>query len=66
MQNLRGFDRIHLKPGETRTVTFTIEPDFLAIWNLQMKRVVEPGQFKVSVGASSTDIRLKGGFEIVP
>lgn len=64
-QNLRGFDRIHLKPGETRTVTFTIEPDFLAIWNLEMKRVVEPGQFDVQIGASSKDIRLKGRFEIV-
>jgi beta-glucosidase len=63
-QNLRGFERIHLKPGETKTVTFTIEPDFLAIWNLEMKRVVEPGKFEVQIGASSKDIRLKGGLEI--
>ena len=63
-QNLRGFERIHLKPGETKAVTFTIEPDFLAIWNLEMQRVVEPGKFAVQIGSSSKDIRLKGGFEI--
>lgn len=63
-QNLRGFERIHLKPGETKTVTFTIEPDFLAIWNLEMKRVVEPGKFRVQIGASSQDIRLTGQFAI--
>ncbi len=64
-QNLRGFDRIHLKPAETKTVTFTIEPDFIAIWNLEMKRVVEPGEFQVRIGASSTDIRLDGKFEVI-
>lgn len=63
-QNLRGFERIHLQPGETKTVTFTIEPDFLAIWNLEMKRVVEPGKFRVQIGSSSKDIRLTGEFEI--
>lgn len=64
-QNLRGFERIHLKPAETRTVTFAIEPDFLAIWNPEMKRVVEPGTFEVQIGASSSAIRLRGQFEIV-
>jgi beta-glucosidase len=64
-QNLRGFERIHLQPGETKTVTFELEPDYLAIWNLAMKRVVEPGKFEVQIGASSKDIRLKGGFAIV-
>ena len=63
-QNLRGFERIHLQPGETRHVSFTIEPDLLAIWDLHMHRVVEPGKFKVQIGAASTDIRLTGGFEI--
>jgi beta-glucosidase len=63
-KNLRGFDRIHLKPGETKTVTFTVEPDLLAMWNLQMQRVVEPGKFKVMIGASSTDLRLEGEFEV--
>ncbi|HKC65593.1 MAG TPA: glycoside hydrolase family 3 C-terminal domain-containing protein, partial [Pyrinomonadaceae bacterium] len=65
-KNLRGFDRIHLKPGETKTVTFTLTPDDLALWNREMHFVVEPGAFKVMVGASSEDIRLTGEFEILP
>jgi beta-glucosidase len=64
-QALRGFDRIHLRPGETKTITFTVSPDLLALWNLEMKRVIEPGKFDVQVGASSADIRLKGEFEVV-
>jgi len=63
-KRLCGFDRVHLKPGESRMVTMTIAPECLAIWNREMKRVVEPGQFKVMVGASSQDIRLNGEFEI--
>jgi beta-glucosidase len=63
-QILRGFDRIHLKSGESKTVTFTVFPEYLELLNVEMKRVVEPGTFKVMVGASSTDIRLEGKFEI--
>jgi len=65
-KNLRGFERVHLAPGETRTVTFTLEPDDLALWNRQMKRVVEPGRFRVMVGGGSDDIRLTGEFDITP
>lgn len=64
-QMLRGFERVHLKPGESKTVVFTIIPEFLELINAEMKRTVEPGKFKVMVGASSTDIRLEGEFEIV-
>ena len=63
-ERLCGFDRIHLEPGEAKTISMVIHPECLAIWNQQMKRVVEPGKFKVLVGASSTDLRLKGEFEI--
>lgn len=63
-KRLCGFDRIHLEPGETKTVTMTITPECMAIWNLQMIRVVEPGKFKVMVGNSSTDIRLTGEFDM--
>jgi beta-glucosidase len=65
-KNLCGFDRVHLKPGETKTITFTLTPDDLAIWNRDMHFVVEPGTFKVMIGASSEDIRLNGTFEILP
>jgi beta-glucosidase len=64
-ERLCGFDRVHLEPGETKTVTVVIKPECLAIWNLDMKRVVEPGKFRITIGASSTDSRLKGEFEIV-
>ena len=63
-QSLRGFERIHLKPGETRTVSFSLSPSLLAIWNREMKRVVEPGKYEAQVGASSADIKLRGDFEI--
>ncbi len=65
-KNLRGFERIHLKPGETRTLTFTLKPEDLALWNRSMRFVVEPGAFKVLVGSSSEDIRLTGEFDIIP
>ncbi len=61
---LRGFDRVTLKPGETKDVTFTIVPDDLKLYNRQMKYVLELGEFRVMVGASSDDIRLKGSFEM--
>ncbi|GAB2508757.1 glycoside hydrolase family 3 N-terminal domain-containing protein [Pseudoxanthomonas sangjuensis] len=64
-KNLRGFERIHLAPGETRTVSFTLGPDDLKLWNRQMRHVVEPGMFRVMVGSGSEDIRLQAEFEIV-
>jgi len=63
-KNLRGFERIHLSPGETKTVSLTLSRDDLALWNRQMHFVVEPGKFKVMIGSGSEDIRLTGQFEI--
>lgn len=62
---LRGFERIQLKPGETKTVSFTLTPDDLALWDRSMRFVVEPGMFKVMIGSSSEDIRLNADFEVV-
>lgn len=64
-KNLRGFERVQLKPGETKTVNFTLTPEDLALWDRNMHFVVEPGTFKVMVGSASEDIRLTGEFEIV-
>ena len=61
---LRGFERITLQPGEEKEVTFTLRPQDLAIWDKNMKFQVEPGTFKVMVGASSKDIKLEGKFKI--
>ena len=65
-KNLRGFERVHLKPGETRNVAFTLKPEDFALWDRSMRFVVEPGAFRVMVGSSSEDIRLTGEFHIVP
>jgi beta-glucosidase len=62
---LRGFERIHLKPGESKTVEFTLHPDDLQILDKNMNWTVEPGQFNVKVGSSSEDIKLNGSFEIM-
>lgn len=64
-KNLRGFTRVTLAPGETKTVDFTLGFADLALWDRNMRFVVEPGAFQVMVGSSSEDIRLKGEFEIV-
>ncbi len=63
-KNLRGFERVHLKPGETKSIAFTLRSDDLAIWDRSMRLVVEPGMFKVMIGSSSEDIRLTGEFEM--
>ncbi len=64
-QCLRGFDRLHLAPGESRRVTFTLAPAHLEVIGPDGHRAVEPGEFEVQIGASSADIRLKGKFESV-
>jgi beta-glucosidase len=54
VKELKGFERITLEPGETRTVTFTITPEELSFLDAHMARVVEPGLFDIMVGSSST------------
>ena len=61
---LKGFERIHLKKGETKQVTFNLGFDELALYDINMQHVVEPGRFDVMVGSSSDDIRLKGSFNV--
>jgi beta-glucosidase len=63
-KQLRGYERIALKPRETRTVTFTVPASDLTIVNRDFKRVVEPETFTVMVGSSSADIRLTGSFSL--
>lgn len=63
---LRGFERISLKAGEEQTVHFRLRPQDLGLWDKNMNIRVELGSFKVMLGASSTDIRLHGQFEITP
>jgi beta-glucosidase len=55
VKELKGFTRVSLKPGETKTITFKIRPEHLAFHNISMKYVVEPGDFEIMVGNSSRD-----------
>ena len=63
---LRGFERISLKAGEEQTVHFRLRPHDLGLWDKNMNYRFVLGSFKVMLGASSTDIRLHGQFEITP
>ncbi len=63
IKELRGFERITLNPGETQKVTFKISPEKLSFYNREMKRVVEPGMFKVQVGGNSVDL-TEARFEV--
>src|SRR5215472_5692648 len=56
IKELRGFERVPIKPGETRTVTFQVGPEELRFYNREMKPVVEPGTFKIMVGPNSADL----------
>ncbi len=64
VKELKDFARISLASGETKTVTFTITPEKLSFYNREMKRVVEPGMFKIMVGGNSVDL-MSAEFEIV-
>jgi len=58
IKELKGFRKVWLKPGESTTVTLDITPDLLAFYNIDMKYVVEPGEFEIMVGNSSRDVDL--------
>ena len=55
VKELKGFQKISLQPGETKTVSLVITPDSLAFYDVKMKCVVEPGEFEIMVGNSSRD-----------
>jgi beta-glucosidase-like glycosyl hydrolase len=56
VKELKGFQRLTLEPGQTQAVSLTLTPAHLAMFNLQMERVVEPGTFTIMVGPNSTDL----------
>lgn len=57
VKELKGFERIHLAAGESKTVTFTIGADQLSFYNADLKKVVEPGEFDIMVGSNSRDVK---------
>jgi len=56
---LKGFQRVHLKSGEEREIEFRITPEMLAQYDLELNSFVEPGTFRIMIGESSKDLRLK-------
>ncbi len=63
-QELRGFERVSLAPGETKRVRFELKPEHLMLYNRDGRWATEPGRFTVSVGASSTDPRQQATFVV--
>jgi len=63
LKALKGLRRVALQPGESRTVMFKLGPDALALYDRQMRHVVEPGTFTAFVGTSSDDV-LRTQFEV--
>ena len=59
VKELKGFRKISLQPGETKTVTLEITPESLAFYDVKMKYVVEPGEFEIMIGSSSRDCDLQ-------
>ncbi len=55
VKELKGFERVFLRPGETKTVSFDITPDLLAFYDINKNYTVEPGEFEIKVGNSSRD-----------
>jgi len=66
LRELKDFQKVALKPGESKTLTFTIDKDKLAFYNQQLAWVAEPGEFQLMVGSASDDIRLSGKVELLP
>lgn len=66
VRELKGFQRVTLRPGERRRLEFTLTPELLAFYNRDMHFVVEPGEFKVMVGTSSADEHeLTASFQVM-
>ena len=59
VKELKGFQKVYLQPGETKTVSIEITPESLAFWDVNMKYTVEPGEFEIMVGNSSSDPNLQ-------
>ena len=60
LTELKGFQRIRLQPGESRELSFALTPELLSMPDENLNTVIEPGDFRITVGASSKDIRLRG------
>ncbi|MDP2721994.1 MAG: glycoside hydrolase family 3 C-terminal domain-containing protein [Bacteroidales bacterium] len=62
---LKGFQRIHLLPGETKEVLFVIDPGMLSMLDINLNKIVEQGNFRLMIGASSKDIRQRAILKVI-
>lgn len=65
VQDLKGFKRLHLTPGETKTVTFTVAASQFGFYDANMDFIVEPGTIRLMLGTSSDDLPLQADIEVV-
>jgi beta-glucosidase len=66
VKQLRGFERVALSPGETKTVTMKLTPEDLQLLDIDMHWRVVPGDFEIMLGRSSADIPLEGVLKVNP
>jgi beta-glucosidase len=64
IKELKGFEKVLLQPGETKTITFTVNKEKLAFYNDLLERITQPGEFRLMIGSASDDIRLQDSFEL--
>jgi beta-glucosidase len=66
VMELKGFQRVHFLPGESKLLTFSITPDMLRILDKDLHWVIEPGEYRIMIGGSSKDLRLKKNITVRP
>jgi beta-glucosidase len=66
IKQLRGFEQVNLKPGETKTVTFTLGPEDLQLLDIDMHWRVVPGDFEIMAARSSEDLPLNSTLKVTP
>jgi beta-glucosidase len=65
VMELKGFQRVHLNPGERKVISFRVTPEMLAMLDKNLNPVIEPGDFRIMIGASSKDLRVKSELKVI-
>ncbi len=65
VKELKDFQKVMLKPGESKTISFTIDKEKLSFYNEKIEWVTQPGEFRIMIGGSSDAIRLEDSFNLV-
>ena len=65
VKSLKGFEKVSLEPGQSQEVEFLLGPEHLSLFDRNLERIVEPGEFEVMAGSSSEKIHLRGNFSLL-